>query len=25
LIELEGINYFNTLRNKMNWGLDIRN
>lgn len=25
LVELEGTNYFNTLRNKMNWGLDIRN
>lgn len=25
LIELENTNYFNTLRNKLNWGLDIRN
>lgn len=25
LIQLEGQHYFKTLRNKLNWGLDIRN
>ncbi|MFN3403369.1 MAG: NAD kinase [Cytophagaceae bacterium] len=25
LVELEGYNYFQTLRNKLNWGLDMRN
>ena len=25
LIELKGYNYFQTLRNKLNWGLDLRN
>ncbi len=25
LIQLEGQSYFNTLRQKLNWGLDIRN
>jgi NAD+ kinase len=25
LIQLEGQNYFRTLRHKLNWGLDIRN
>ena len=25
LIQLEGYNFFDTLRNKLNWGLDIRN
>ncbi len=25
LIELEEVNYFNTLRSKLNWGLDSRN
>lgn len=25
LIKLEGYNFFDTLRNKLNWGLDIRN
>jgi NAD+ kinase len=25
LLKLESSNYFNTLRNKLNWGLDIRN
>lgn len=25
LVELEGYSHFNTLRNKLNWGLDIRN
>jgi NAD+ kinase len=25
LIQLEGHNYFKTLRQKLNWGLDIRN
>lgn len=25
LIKLEGANFFDTLRNKLNWGLDIRN
>ncbi len=25
LIALEGASHFNTLRNKLNWGLDIRN
>jgi NAD+ kinase len=25
LIQLEGHHYFKTLRQKLNWGLDIRN
>ncbi len=25
IVELEGYNYFQTLRNKLNWGLDLRN
>lgn len=25
LVELDNNNYFNTLRNKLNWGLDVRN
>jgi len=25
LVELKGYNYFETLRNKLNWGLDLRN
>jgi NAD+ kinase len=25
LIQLEGQHYFKTLREKLNWGLDIRN
>lgn len=25
LIELDGYNFLNTLRNKLNWGLDMRN
>lgn len=25
LVQLEGINYFKTLRQKLNWGLDVRN
>ena len=25
LIELHGYNYFNTLRQKLNWGIDVRN
>jgi NAD+ kinase len=25
LIQLEGQHYFKTLRQKLNWGLDIRN
>jgi NAD+ kinase len=25
LLKLDSYNYFNTLRNKLNWGLDIRN
>jgi len=25
LVELKGYNYFQTLRNKLNWGLDLRN
>jgi NAD+ kinase len=25
LITTPGLNYFNTLRNKLNWGMDIRN
>jgi NAD+ kinase len=25
LVELEGHHYFKTLRQKLNWGLDIRN
>jgi NAD+ kinase len=25
LIQLEGNHYFKTLRQKLNWGLDIRN
>ena len=25
LVEIKGYDYFQTLRNKLNWGLDLRN
>jgi NAD+ kinase len=25
LVQLEGTHYFKTLRQKLNWGLDVRN